>query len=201
MAKEFGEGPRSQGMAVQLVSEKKSGGNFLGDLNEEKVERKDRVISNSSFALDGNLERNSGDGILIRRDKLESGKGPSGINGNGVGGSSSLSQFGLNFTGVKGIGSESLTNASSVEKCIEQTRVVAAVCKKSGGNGRRVGQWKKAARKNLGEVVIPSQETTCGKRKEVVTVESFTNGNKKPKHDSPLSVTTVLSAGQKLLAR
>ncbi|KAK1570893.1 hypothetical protein Q3G72_008680 [Acer saccharum] len=75
------------------------------------------------------------------------------------------------------------------------------VRKKSGINGRKVGQWKKAVRRSLmiERVLVP--KLSYGKRKEVVTIDCFFDRTKKPKNESSKLGSEFLSTGQMPLAR
>ncbi|KAK1579030.1 hypothetical protein Q3G72_035042 [Acer saccharum] len=73
--------------------------------------------------------------------------------------------------------------------------------KGSGNSGRKVGQWKKAARNKQVVERVLVQDQNCGKRKEIVIEDCFKDGFKKSKVDSSMSDSEVLSTGQKSLAR
>ncbi|KAK1578166.1 hypothetical protein Q3G72_028070 [Acer saccharum] len=131
----------------------------------------------------------------------ETSDGPPDVDYSGLGDGITLGLSGLNSNMLEGSNSGNITKATGMEECIGPPCVDTTACKKNGGNGKRVGQWKKAARKNFGGVGNSDLKVSCSKRNEVGTVKSFTDGNKKPKYDSSASVSTVLSAGQQLLVR
>ncbi|KAK0604352.1 hypothetical protein LWI29_014769 [Acer saccharum] len=218
-------------------------GGWLAETSERKVRGVSN--SNSNSVLDRNLERESGDNLSNRRDKLGSengqaviGKeitiselaienltftdgglgsqgifvfgsttdkepcdGPPDADHSGPGDGNTLGLSGLRPTILKGSTSGNIIKVMGVEECIGPSCVDTSACTPDGGNGKRVGQWKKAARKNPGGVGNSNLKVSCGKRNEVGTVECFTGGNKRPKYDSSASVSTVSSAGQQPLAR
>ncbi|KAI9164750.1 hypothetical protein LWI28_001317 [Acer negundo] len=107
----------------------------------------------------------------------------------------SLGQPGLNVLGLRKFETMNITNTMFVEECIGPMNSDTNIRKKNGDNGRKAGQWKKAARNNSRGSMISNQEVACGKRKDVVIVDSFMEGNKKSKLDSSSSDSIVTSAG------
>ncbi|TXG53482.1 hypothetical protein EZV62_022651 [Acer yangbiense] len=115
--------------------------------------------------------------------------GPNGADVSGLVNKLSLGHLDPTTITLEGLEAGRITDASGVEECIGPPSVASVACKKVGGNGRGVGQWKKAARKKSRGVEISNQESVCGKRKEVGTVECFMDGAKKPKVDSSSSIS------------
>ncbi|KAK0578842.1 hypothetical protein LWI29_017086 [Acer saccharum] len=219
-----------QGLAGRPVSKPKGNTDNLGSLNAEMSEGIIEGQSNSISVLDGNCKRDLGDGNSIGRDILGRGKGKSvitvdlrlnelaidglavsasglGPNGAFIFGSSVVKESYLclyqldtrHFT-LAGLENRRVSDDTRVEECIGPPSVASVVCKKVSGNGRGVGQWKKAAREKSRGLGNSKQSSACGKRKEGGTVEYFMDGTKKPKVDSSSSVSMVLSAGQQSLA-
>ncbi|KAK1554566.1 hypothetical protein Q3G72_014102 [Acer saccharum] len=74
------------------------------------------------------------------------------------------------------------------------------VRKKSGINGTKISQWKKAARRSSVVERGSVQELSCVKRKEVASIDYFFDGTKITKINSLKSGSKFLLAGKMPLA-